>query len=70
MVFPILEYFDYLQELNLFHGDIKPDNIFFERKKDNAYGEIEDISSDSGSILIMKPYPEDHEIDDDIYKVR
>ena len=50
----ILNYFSTFHKLSIFHGDIKPENLFFERGK-SRWGNISDISTDSGSIIKMDP---------------
>ena len=54
LMLKVLGYFKSLHELNLFHGDIKTDNIFYEKPSPDDLWEIKEISIDAGSILWMK----------------
>ena len=57
----VIGYFVNLHEnLNIFHGDIKPDNLFFQRIK-SGRSTFSLISTDSGSILKMDPSFKDDE---------
>ena len=50
----VLSYFASLHELDLFHGDIKCDNIFFEKPSKDDFWKVKEISVDAGSITKMK----------------